>query len=308
VLALTFPGQGSQRPGMGAAWTGTPSWSLVDRASEVAGRDVAALLLDADAEELRATRNAQLTTFVASLVALDALRRAGLPEPDAVAGHSLGEYTALTAAAALAVEDGVRLVAARGEAMQAAADARPGTMAAVLGLDVGEVEAACAAVADEAWVANDNAPGQVVVAGTPAGVEAAGAAAKERGARKVLPLPVGGAFHTPLMAPAAEGLGAALADAAFSDPRPPVVANVDASPHGGAGEWSALLADQLCRPVRWRPTLEHLGRGGGEGPATLIEVGPGGVLTGMAKRTLPGARAFTVSEPDHVEAVLAALR
>ena len=308
MLALTFPGQGSQRPGMGAAWTGTPSWSLVDRASEVAGRDVAALLLDADAEELRATRNAQLTTFVASLVALDALRRAGLPEPDAVAGHSLGEYTALTAAGALAVEDGVRLVAARGEAMQAAADARPGTMAAVLGLDVAEVEAACAALADEAWVANDNAPGQVVVAGTPSGVEAAGAAAKERGARKVLPLPVGGAFHTPLMAPAAEGLGAALADAAFSDPRPPVVANVDATPHGGAGEWPALLADQLCRPVRWRPTLEHLGRVDGDGPATLVEVGPGGVLTGMAKRTLPGARALTVSEPDHVEAVLAALR
>jgi [acyl-carrier-protein] S-malonyltransferase len=181
-------------------------------------------------------------------------------------------------------------------------------MATVLGLDVAEVEAACAAVADEAWVANDNAPGQVVVAGTPAGVEAAGAAAKERGARKVLPLPVGGAFHTPLMAPAAEGLGAALADAAFSDPRPPVVANVDATPHGRAGDWPALLADQLCRPVRWRPTLEHLGHVDGAGPVTLVEVGPGGVLTGMAKRTLPGARALTVSEPDHVEAVLAALR
>jgi len=291
---------------MGSAWTGTPSWALVDRASAVVRRDVAALLLDADAEELRATRNAQLTTFVASLVALDALRAAGLPEPDGAAGHSLGEYTALTAAGALAFEDGVRLVAARGEAMQAAADARPGTMAAVLGLDVAEVQSVCEGV-DEAWVANDNAPGQVVVAGSAAGVEAAGVAAKERGARRVMPLPVGGAFHTPLMAAAAEGLRAALAGVALTDPRPPVVANVDAAPHGAGDDWQGLLADQLCRPVRWRPTLEHLGTAAGDGPLTLVEIGPGGVLTGMAKRTLPTARALTVSEPDHVEAVLAPL-
>ena len=303
MLALTFPGQGSQRPGMGSAWTGAPSWTLVERASEVVGRDVGALLLDADADELKATRNAQLTTFVASLVALDALRAAGLPDPDAVAGHSLGEYTALTAAGALSFEDGVRLVAARGEAMQGAADARPGTMAAVLGLDVDEVAAACEGVED-AWVANDNAPGQVVVAGTVAGVEAAGAAAKERGAKRVMSLPVGGAFHTPLMAPAADGLGAALAGVAFADPRPPVVANVDATPHPASGDWPELLAEQLCRPVRWRPTLEQLSA---DGPVTLVEVGPGGVLTGMAKRTVADARTLTVSEPDHVDAALAAL-
>jgi [acyl-carrier-protein] S-malonyltransferase len=300
VLALTFPGQGSQRPGMGSAWKGTPSWTLADGASEVVGRDVGALLLDAGADELKATRNAQLTTFVASAVALDALRRAGLPDPDAVAGHSLGEYTALTAAGALSFEDGVRLVAARGEAMQGAADARPGTMAAVLGLDVDEVVAACEGV-DDAWVANDNAPGQVVVAGTTAGVEAVGAAVRERGAKRVMSLPVGGAFHTPLMAPAIEGLGAALAEVAFADPRPPVVANVDAIPHASAGEWAGLLTEQLCQPVRWRPTLEHLGAD------VVIEVGPGGVLTGMAKRTLPDARTLTVSEPDQVEAVLTAL-
>jgi [acyl-carrier-protein] S-malonyltransferase len=285
---------------MGSAWTGAPSWALVERASEVVGRDVGALLLEADADQLKATRNAQLTTFVASAIALDALRRAGLPEPDAVAGHSLGEYTALTAAGALPFEDGVRLVAARGEAMQGAADARPGTMAAVLGLDVAEVEAACAGV-DEAWVANDNAPGQVVVAGTTAGVEAAGAAVRERGAKRVMSLPVGGAFHTPLMAPAADGLGAALAGVAFADPRPPVVANVDAAPHPSGETWAGLLTEQLCRPVRWRPTLERLGGG------VVVEVGPGGVLTGMAKRTLPDARTLTVSEPDHVEAVLTAL-
>jgi [acyl-carrier-protein] S-malonyltransferase len=303
VLALTFPGQGSQRPGMGSAWTDTPSWALVDRASAVVGRDVGALLLDADAEELKATRNAQLTTFVASLVALDALRAAELPSPNAVAGHSLGEYTALTAAGALSFEDGVRLVAARGEAMQGAADARPGTMAAVLGLDVDDVAAACEGV-EGAWVANDNAPGQVVVAGTAAGVEAAGTAAKERGAKRVMPLPVGGAFHTPLMAPAADGLRAALAEVTFADPRPAVVANVDAAPHGSGEEWRGLLTEQLCRPVRWRPTLEHLGAAGS---VTVVEVGPGGVLTGMAKRTLADARTLAVSEPDHVDAAVAAL-
>ena len=170
-------------------------------------------------------------------------------------------------------------------------------------MPAGAVAAACAGVED-AWLANDNAPGQVVVAGTVAGVEAAGAAAKERGAKRVLPLPVGGAFHTPLMAAAAEGLGEALAGAAFADPRPAVVANVDAAPHGRGDEWRDMLAEQLCRPVRWRPTLEHLGAAG---DVTLVEVGPGGVLTGMAKRTVSGARTATVSEPDHVDAVLTAL-
>jgi [acyl-carrier-protein] S-malonyltransferase len=173
-------------------------------------------------------------------------------------------------------------------------------MAAVLGLDVDEVAAACDGV-DDAWVANDNAPGQVVVAGSTAGVEAAGAAVKERGARRVMALPVGGAFHTPLMAPAAEGLRAALAEVDFADPRPPVVANVDAAPHPSGDEWPGLLTEQLCRPVRWRPTLERLGAD------VVIEVGPGGVLTGMAKRTLDGARTLAVSGPDDVDDALAAL-
>ena len=161
-------------------------------------------------------------------------------------------------------------------------------------------DVACEGV-DEAWVANDNAPGQVVVAGSAAGVEAAGAAAKERGAKRVLPLPVGGAFHTPLMAPSAEGLAAALTGTTFSVPEPVDVANVDAAPHSAGGEWRALLREQLCRPVRWRPTLERLGAD------VVVEVGPGGVLTGMTKRTLPDARALSVSEPDHVDATLAAL-
>ncbi|MBA2624365.1 MAG: ACP S-malonyltransferase [Acidimicrobiia bacterium] len=307
MLVLTFPGQGSQHPGMGAAWAGTESWAVVGRASEVAGRDLAALLLDADANELRATRNAQLATYVTSLVVLDALRRAGLPDPEVVAGHSLGEYTALTAAGALGVDDGVRLVTARGEAMQAAADERPGTMAALLGLDVDGAEAACAEAPDAAWVANDNAPGQVVVAGTTEGVATATAAAKARGARKVLALPVGGAFHTPLMASAATALGAALGAASFATPEVPVVANVDAVPHADAEGWPALLVDQLTAPVRWRPGIEGVAADTRPDDLTILEVGPGGVLTGMAKRIVPGVRVASVADPTDVEGALGLL-
>src|SRR4051794_28793498 len=186
MIAFTFPGQGSQRPGAGAAWRDHPSWQVVELASTATGRDVAHLLLDADAEELRATDNAQLSTYVASLLVLDAVRRRGL-EASHLAGHSLGEYTALTAAGVLSIEDGARLVAERGRAMLDASRARAGTMAAVLGADDDAVEAACEEVRAgglDAWVANYNAPGQVVVAGSAEGLDAAGPAAKARGARR----------------------------------------------------------------------------------------------------------------------------
>ena len=158
MLAFTFPGQGSQRPGMGRPWVGHDSWELVDEASDVAGRDVNALLLDADAEELKDTRNAQLTTFVSSLMVLDAVERLGI-EPSFCAGHSLGEYTALTATGALSFEDGVRLVVERADAMHEAGMASPGTMAAVLGLDDDLVEVACRRADADVWVASFNAPG-----------------------------------------------------------------------------------------------------------------------------------------------------
>ena len=225
---------------MGRPWTETESWELVDEASEVAGRDVASLLLDADAETLRDTRNAQLTTFVSSLMVLDAVERLGI-EPSFCAGHSLGEYTALTATGALSFEDGVRLVVERADAMHEAGLASPGTMAAILGLDDDLVEVACRRADSDVWVANFNAPGQVVIAGSPEGVAAAGAVAKELGAKKVMPLQVSGAFHTPFMTAARDRLRIAIAAANPRDTEVPVVSNVDAALHAAGDEWSSLL-------------------------------------------------------------------
>ena len=301
MIAFTFPGQGSQKPGMGEAWREHPSWELVAEASEVAGRDVAQLLLEADADELRDTRNAQLATYVLSLVVLDAVERLGV-DPARVAGHSLGEYTALTAAGVLSFADGVKLVTERGEAMQVAAAERAGTMAAIVALDDDDVAVACARTDGDVWVANHNAPGQVVIAGSPEAIEAAGAQAKELGARRVLPLEVGGAFHTPFMASARDRLRKALAKADLRDAELPVLANVDARPHTTAADWENLLAAQLCSPVRWRHILNALGD---EGVDLLVELGPGTALTGMAKRTVEGVATLSVNTPDDLDKLLA---
>lgn len=300
MLAFTFPGQGSQRPGMGRPWVDHESWELVGEASEVAGRDVARLLLDADADELKDTRNAQLTTFVSSLMVLDAVERIGI-EPSICAGHSLGEYTALTATGALSFDDGVRLVCERAAAMHDAGLASPGTMSAVLGLDDDDVEVACRRADADVWVANFNAPGQVVIAGSPAGVTAAAAVAKELGAKKVMPLPVSGAFHTPYMMPARDRLRRAIADAQPRDTEVPVVSNVDAQPHDHGADWASLLSAQLSSPVRWKQSLVTLGELGASG---FAELGPGGVLTGMAKRTLADARTISVSTPEDLDKLL----
>lgn len=305
---FTFPGQGSQRPGMGAPWRHHPSWELVDEASAASGRDVEHLLLEADADELREPRSAQLATFVTSLLALDAVERVGL-SPSACAGHSLGEYTALVATGALSFDDGVRIVTERGEAMQAAADEHPGTMAAVLGLDDGDVDAACRRADGDAWVANYNAPGQTVVAGGHDALDRAARAAKELGAKKVMPIPVGGAFHTPYMAPARDRLRKALANARINDPEVPVVANVDARLHSAAGDWEDLLSSQLCSPVRWHQSIARLAEHADhQHKAVFVELGAGGVLTGLAKRILgKDAPAFSVATPDDVDALLETL-
>ncbi|MDJ0771121.1 MAG: ACP S-malonyltransferase [Ilumatobacter sp.] len=300
MLAFTFPGQGSQRPGMGRPWVDHESWELVDEASEVADRDVAALLLDADADELRDTRNAQLTTFVSSLMVLDAVERLGI-EASFCAGHSLGEYTALAATGALGFDEGVELVAERAAAMHDAGNEQPGTMAAVLGLDDDQVGVACNLADADVWVANYNAPGQVVIAGSPDGVEAAGKHAKELGAKRVMGLQVSGAFHTGFMSSARERLRGAIAAADIRDAEIPVVSNVDAKPHDRGGEWISLLSAQLSSPVRWKHCLQTLA---GLGVTDFAELGPGGVLTGMAKRSVEGARTLSVATPDDLDKLL----
>lgn len=303
VLAFMFPGQGSQRSGMGRPWVDHPSWEVVTEASDAVGRDVEQLLLEAPMEELTYTANAQLATYVQSLVVLDAVERVGL-SPAACAGHSLGEYSALTASGALSFADGAVLVTARGEAMARAGEDAPGTMAALIGISDDDAEAACHRAEGDAWVANYNAPGQVVVAGTSDAIAAVAEIARELGARKVLPLPVSGAFHTPLMAAARPALRKALGDIVFSAPEVPVVANVDARVHSDPAEWPGLLSAQLCGPVRWRQTVETLS---GLGATSLIEVGPGGVLTGLARRAAPELQALSVATPDDLDALLDAV-
>ncbi len=287
---------------MGAPWEEHPSFELVKQASDVTGRDLRALLLEADQETLTRTDNAQLATFVLSLVVLDAAERVGL-EPGSLAGHSLGEYSALVASGALDYEDGLRLVSERGAAMQHAAEVAPGTMAAVLGLDDDAVEASCLRAEGDVWVANYNAPGQVVIAGTAEAVDEAGSIARELGGRKVLPIPVGGAFHTPLMAPARDRLRKALSETRFVAPEPPVVANVDARPHAKTDDWRRLLSAQLCSPVRWRQTIEAMLQAGAQ---TIVELGPGGVLSGLARRMLPTADtvAVSVATPDDLDKLI----
>jgi [acyl-carrier-protein] S-malonyltransferase len=305
LLAFTFPGQGSQRAGMGSSWVDHPSFELVEHASEVVGRDVAQLLLEADQKTLTNTANAQLATFVTSLVILDAAERIGL-EPAACAGHSLGEYTALVATGALSYEDGLELVAERGAAMAEAAEHNPGTMVAVLGLDDADVEMACLLAEGEVWVANYNAPGQVVIAGERDSIERAVELARKAGAKRVLAIPVEGAFHTPLMAPARDRLRKALAAVTFFESEPPVVANVDAKAHPGAGDWPGLLSAQLCAPVRWHQSLDALFASGSR---TFVELGPGGVLTGLAKRATPTGSIVncSVATPAELEALVEAL-
>ena len=300
MIVFTYPGQGSQRPQMGAPWADHPSWELVEEASEAVDRDVSALLLEADADTLTMTRNAQLATFVMSMVVLDAVSRLGA-EAVAHAGHSLGEYSALTASGALDFGDAVRLVNERGDAMQAAADEQDGTMAALLGLEDDQADIACRSTAGDVWIANYNAPGQVVIAGVPEDIDEACRIAKQAGAKRAMRLPVGGAFHTPLMAPAKRRLGKAIDQVEFRPPEQPVYANLDATAHDDPGDWPELLGAQLCSPVRWRQTLCNLFD---DGFNTFVELGPGNVLTGLVKRTLKGAKRVNVATPADLDGLL----
>jgi [acyl-carrier-protein] S-malonyltransferase len=289
---VIFPGQGTQVPRMGDPWRASPAWDVVERAEAALGQPLAPLLLEASGDALSRTRDAQLAVLLASLLAWEAVRDRLDGRPVAFAGHSLGQITALIAAGALSLDDGVRLAAARAECTQAAADAGPGRMAALIGADLSRAEQACAGV--DAWVANDNAPGQVVIGGTPEGLDAAVARARSLGVRRAITLNVGAAFHTPLMAPAAAALTPMLEATAFATPTAPIVSNVDAEPYAGADGWAARLATQLVAPVRWRSSMEKMASMGAD---TFLEVGPGSVLAGLARRTVPAVTTRGIAVP-----------
>ena len=280
---------------------------LYQWASACLGWDLAETLRTASPDELRQTYIAQPAIFCASVAALRALEAAGVPRPAYVAGHSLGEFSALVAAGALSFEAGLLLVARRAEAMQRAADARPGSMSSVLGLSAEGVEMAVEATAQDQVlaVANDNAPGNVVVSGEWTALERLPAAAKELGAKRVVPLNVGGAFHSPLMAPAVEAFQPHLASAPLRDPSIPVVANATAEPVTEAEELRELLARQLTGRVRWTESVRRMAALGVD---TFIEVGPGTVLSGLVKRTVKGVRALSAGNAEGVTEVADALR
>jgi [acyl-carrier-protein] S-malonyltransferase len=282
---------------MGVPWQSDAAWSVVERAEAALGEPLAALLLAESADDLARTRESQLSVLLTSLVVWEAAK-GQIPAPVAFAGHSLGQITALIASGALPFEDGIRLAARRAEATQAAADRHPGRMAAVIGADEAQVLEACDAAPDECWLANDNAPGQIVIAGTPSGIERATKAAADLGIRRVMPLKVGGAFHTPLMAEAAAALAPVLADISFAAPAAPIVSNADARPYGDADGWADRLERHLISPVRWRGGMTTLVDE--LGATTLIEVGFGSMLAGLAKRGAPGVPVLGVATPDDI--------
>ncbi|HEX6166269.1 MAG TPA: ACP S-malonyltransferase [Acidimicrobiales bacterium] len=272
-------------------------------AEAATGRDLERLLLEADTDELSTTGASQLAVLLTSLVAWRAVADALDQPPVAFAGHSLGQITALLAAGALEAADGYRLAARRADLSQLSADARPGRMAALVGTDLDVAATVCAGGRD-VWIANDNAPGQVVIAGTPAGLDAAAERARAAGVRRVMPLAVGHAFHTPLLAEAADDLGRTLAGTTFHASSAPVVANTDAAAHAGADGWPDRLARHLVEPVRWRESQLTLA---GLGATTFVEIGPGKVLAGLAKRTVPDVAVLNVSNPDDIAPLAEAL-
>lgn len=306
AVALLFPGQGAQRPGMGRPWTETESWALVAVLAELAGCDLAELLLHADAATLRRTDNAQLATFALEMVILAELVAAGLPADGLAgcAGHSLGEYSALVAAGVLTLADAARVVRVRAEAMAAAARRRPGTMAVVVNADhadtadlVARARAAGAAV----WVAGINAPQQITVAGTDAGLAALDTGVRALGG-KLIDLRVGGAFHTPFMSPAVPAVAAALAAAPVAPGRTAVVANADGLAAKKPVDWAELACRQLVEPVQWHRTMRTLTDD--LGARIVVEAGPGKALCGLARLHDRELAALTVNCPADIPATV----
>ncbi len=281
MKAYVFPGQGAQFVGMGKdLYDNVPAaHELMEKANEVLGFRITDLMFSGTEEDLKQTKVTQPAIFIHSV----ALAKAMGDEfkPDMVAGHSLGEFSALVASGALSFEEGLRLVSARAQAMQKACEAKPSTMAAVLALPDEKVEELCAEVDDVVAPANYNCPGQVVISGTIEGIDAACAKMLEAGAKRALKLKVGGAFHSPLMMPAQEELAEAIAKADFHTPVCPIYQNVDGKPHTDPAEIKANLVKQLTAPVRWTQDVQAMIADGAD---EFIELGPGSVLQGLVKK------------------------
>jgi [acyl-carrier-protein] S-malonyltransferase len=286
MKAFIFPGQGAQFVGMGKEFyeNNAAAKSLFDIADEILGFKITQIMFNGTADELKQTRVTQPAVFIHSVVT--ALAQEAV-QPEMVAGHSLGEFSALVANKTLSFEDGLKLVYKRAMAMQKACEINPSTMAAILGLEDHIVEEVCATITDEIVVAaNYNCPGQIVISGSMKGIDIACEKLKAAGAKRALPLQVGGAFHSPLMEPAREELAAAISSTQFSNPVCPVYQNVNALPSTDISVIKKNLIDQLTAPVRWTQLVQKMVQDGG---TRFIECGPGKVLQGLVKKIAPQA-------------------
>ncbi|QOR38422.1 ACP S-malonyltransferase [Billgrantia diversa] len=308
-LALVFPGQGSQQVGMLRELA--ERYSVVrttfEEAADALGYDLWKVVQEGPDEALNATACTQPALLTASVAIWRVWQELEGPRPGAMAGHSLGEYSAMVCAGVMGFADGVRLVRLRGEAMQEAVPVGRGGMAAILGLEAATVETACAEAAQNEVVAavNYNAPGQVVIAGDKSAVERAIALCQEAGAKRAMPLPVSVPSHCALMRPAAERLKAAIADLDMRPPRYTVYQNVDAHAHADVETLRTRLVEQLYQPVRWTSCVEAMEAAGA---SVFIECGPGKVLTGLGKRIVKGSKGLAVNDPDSLEAALGLAR
>jgi [acyl-carrier-protein] S-malonyltransferase len=323
-IAFIFPGQGSQSVGMGAdlAAQNAAAQAIFQAADDALGFALSDRCFHGPEDALKETINAQPAITTVSLAALAAWREtAGAVQPDFVAGHSVGEYTALIAAGAVPMAAGLRLVRERGRLMQHEATVCAGGMAAVLGLDADQLAAICAQAeaevagnphlpqhpgAGKVVVANDNAPGQIVISGERTALERAMVLAQEAGAKRVIPLAVSGAFHSPVMSPAAPALAQAIAAAGIHDAPIPIVANITAQPISAAGDLAAELAQQIAAPVQWVRSVQWLTTTGGV--ETFVEFGAGQVLAGLIKRITKGVTVLPAGTPTEIAATAAALR
>lgn len=296
--AFLYPGQGAQAVGMGVdvAKMYPEAAALFDRAGELAGYDMLALCAEGPMDKLSRTSFTQPAMFTVEAAITEVLKARGVA-PNCAAGHSLGEFGAWYAAGVYTFEDGFRLVSERGRLMDSADPDGIGAMSAVIGLDIDTVRAACEAAGGTVVVANINSPGQVVISGEKDAVERAGTILQEKGARRVLPLKVSGAFHSPLMEKAKDEFAAVVDSISIEDATVPVYANVTAKPVTGADDISRLMVEQLVSPVRWTETVQAMVKAG---VTAAYEIGPGNVLAGLIKRIDAGLTVSAVSDTSHI--------